>query len=388
MTTTLLYLEDDHRTEFEATVLAHDPVERTLVLDATCFFPLGGHQHADQGRIAKDGANYALVTDVRKAEDGTVTHHYLVLRGALAPGDRVTGTIEADRRRHHMGLHSAQHVFSAYLRKRFDVGTGRADFSPDGGMVVLERELPAWDLALLEEDVNRAIERELPVRRVSKDGIHTIHIGDLDASPCCGTHVANTRELGAFKLTSIQGKVLHYEVGSRARREATRLANHALETASALGLEHPRDLQAALAREVERREAAEAELAAWKEDLTKRRIARARAGGHAAPDGTFQVYGVDLTHLSTKPARDLLKRELVSDGEVWLGLCEGGSLLVASSADAVSARDVVEAFVPRWELRGGGNRRFAQAGPVPDSVADPLDEVARWLASSHSPARS
>ena len=67
-----LYTQDDHLTHFEATVVAVDPEQRTLVLDATAFYPTGGHQHCDQGRIGKDRRNFVIVTDVKRDEHGIV----------------------------------------------------------------------------------------------------------------------------------------------------------------------------------------------------------------------------------------------------------------------------------------------------------------------------
>ncbi|HED66462.1 MAG TPA: hypothetical protein ENJ09_13030 [Planctomycetes bacterium] len=382
MPTTLLYHDDDHLMRFEATILAIDPAEQTITLDATAFFPMGGHQHPDHGRIAKDAANYALVTDVRKDEDGTVVHHYLVLRGELSVGDRIVGTIEEARRRHHMALHSAQHIFSAFAKSRFDLGTGRADFSPDGGLAVMERALEPYEVLLLEDDVNRIIREAMPVERRSDGDRQLIRIGDIDESPCCGTHVKNTSEIDFFKLTSVDGKVLRYETGIAAKRRALRMANHALAASSTLGLEATRDLDLEVRRQVALREEAEKQLEDWKAALTDKRIAAARANGRPLLDGTVTLYQVDLGHLSTKPARDLLKKELVGTDELWLAQSDGGSLLVASSTPAVSARSVVEQFLEPWEMRGGGNLRFAQAGPIPPAIADPLALLATWIDES------
>ena len=77
MTEKLYYL-DSHLFEFEATVLAAREEKRgwEIVLDRTAFFPEGGGQSADTGRIGE-----ARVLDVHE-RDGEIRH---LCDRALAP---------------------------------------------------------------------------------------------------------------------------------------------------------------------------------------------------------------------------------------------------------------------------------------------------------------
>ena len=56
----------------------------------------------------------------------------------------------------------------------------------------------SWEEAELAFDLNR-----LPKEaRESSDTVRIVRVGDYDACPCSGEHVANTREIGAFRLIS------------------------------------------------------------------------------------------------------------------------------------------------------------------------------------------
>lgn len=375
METTRLYHQDDHLTSFEATVLAVDPVERTLELDATAFYPTGGHQHCDQGRIERDRRNFVVVTEVARDPSGAVLHRWTGGEGQLSVGDRVRGAVHAARRLHHMQLHTAQHALSRFAADRFGSLAGRADFGPGGGLVVVDPVLDWKQALLLEDDVNRLIREGRPVsRRVDEEGRTLIAIDDLDESRCAGTHVTSTAEIGLFKLVALDGKVVRYEVGTAAMRHAVRSAGHAQEASRRLGLERTRELVATLDELIADRDRAEKRLEQWKGEATARNATSARRTGRARADGVA-VLRVDLTHLPARDARELLKKGLAVPGEVWVGLAERGSLMVATGCEHVDARAIVNELTDRWGIRGGGGLRFAQCGPVPDDVGSPLKEA-------------
>src|SRR5581483_8213710 len=96
----LLYLRDAYLTEFEATVTAVDG--QRVALDRTAFYPTGGGQPFDTGRLG-DGR----VVEARKEGDD-VWH---TVEGAVpAVGDTVHGEIDWERRHQLMRTHTALHV--------------------------------------------------------------------------------------------------------------------------------------------------------------------------------------------------------------------------------------------------------------------------------------
>ncbi len=133
--TELLYMKDiesNYIREFDASV-----VERGfdyVVLDRTAFYPLGGGQPSDTGRLEWPGGQ-AQVREVTKKEG---VRHHLAQNPELVP-DKVHGVVDWEKRYGHMRMHTAQHIVSGVvydLWKARTVGNqlyhdrSRIDFAP------------------------------------------------------------------------------------------------------------------------------------------------------------------------------------------------------------------------------------------------------------------
>lgn len=375
MSTIRLYHHDDYLKSFEAAVVAIDPRRGRLVLDRTAFYPTGGHQECDQGKISCGRSRHVVVTAVDCDSDGQVTHRFAAARGELAPGDQVRGAIDWPRRYHHMRLHTAQHIFSHWAGERLGLVTGRAAFSPTGGKVVMSRPLTWEEIFLLEADVNRVVVEGREVSRaIDDEGVVTISIDNLTSSPCGGTHVRSTAEIDLFKITRVDGKNLHYQVGERARRFAVRLANASLRATAELACDDPARL-ADTAREAVAEAARSAEEAdRWRRRLTEAQIEAARRNAMRL-DETTRLLTVDLSHLPSKQVQNLLKQDLTGAGDVWICMADRRSLLIASASDAIDAGAVLEHLRRLWSLEGAGGPGLAQGGPVPEEITEPLGAV-------------
>jgi len=88
--TKLNYLEDTHLFEAEATFLETKNHEKgtAVILDGTIFYPQGGGQPADQGKISTPNATFT-VNDVRLDEDGTVWHFGIFENGEFQKGEKI-----------------------------------------------------------------------------------------------------------------------------------------------------------------------------------------------------------------------------------------------------------------------------------------------------------
>src|ERR1043166_4026693 len=99
MATDLLYLRDAYLTTFAATVTGVDG--QRVALDRTAFYPTGGGQPYDTGRLGE-----ARVVEVRK--EGDQVWHTLADDGPVpSVGDTVEGEIDWNRRHQLMRTHSA-----------------------------------------------------------------------------------------------------------------------------------------------------------------------------------------------------------------------------------------------------------------------------------------
>jgi misacylated tRNA(Ala) deacylase len=233
------YLAEPTVRTFEATVerVAGDRV----VLDATHFYPTGGGQPHDTGRLTTGDADGRAwhVTDVQKTD--TIYHTVAPAgeddasaAGPPAEGTAVTGDLDWERRYAHMRYHTAQHLLSAHLLDAYDAETtGNQLYADHAHLDAGYDRFAETDLADIETELNALVESALPVRWYELDRavaeerldpertrihllpdsiteVRIVEIGPeddpLDRTACAGTHVANTDEIGEIELTGRETK--------------------------------------------------------------------------------------------------------------------------------------------------------------------------------------
>ena len=235
METRKLYYEDCHLSSFSAQVVSCEETDKgyAVVLNATAFYPEGGGQACDLGTL-----NGIRVTDVR--EKGEQIVH--LCDGPLAVGETVEGIIDYDRRFDLMQQHSGEHIVSGLVHQRF--GYHNVGFHMGAELVTIDFDgpIPAEVLAEIELAANRAIwenrplhiwypsEEELPTvgyrsKRALPWPVRVVEVPGYDKCACCGTHVAQTGEIGIIKLFSCvkfhQGVRIEMACGGRALKYLT-----------------------------------------------------------------------------------------------------------------------------------------------------------------------
>lgn len=216
-----LFREDAYRRECEARVLSSSP--EGIVLDATVFYPQGGGQPGDSGRIEWSGGA-AQVIDTRKGEGDQIVHIPEADSELPPEGEVVRGEIDWDRRHRLMRMHSCMHLLSAVLPYpvtggQVGDGVGRLDLdlaeAPDKEAVTEQlNELIKADHPVQKRwiDENELDERPELVKTLSVQPprgagqIRLIDIPGVDLQPCGGTHVARTGEIGPVRVRKIEKK--------------------------------------------------------------------------------------------------------------------------------------------------------------------------------------
>lgn len=217
-----LYYERPYVKTFEAKVLDCRPGKDGLyevLLDRTAFYPEGGGQPADMGKLGE-----AAVLDVREKADGIV---HITDRQVLT-GCTVMGIIDWERRFSHMQNHSGEHLLSGIVHKHY--GFDNVGFHMGKDEVTVDfNGILTWDqIEAVETEVNELIWGNVPIEesypskeelsvldyRSKKElsgQVRIIEIPGGDVCACCGTHVITTGEIGIVKVTGL----MNYKGGVR-----------------------------------------------------------------------------------------------------------------------------------------------------------------------------
>lgn len=220
----LLFREDAYATSCIAQVTSVGP--EGIRLDRTLFYPTGGGQPGDSGRLIGEDGQVLVITDTRKGESGDDVLH-IPAEGAALPalGAKVTAEIDWERRHRLMRMHSCMHLLCSLVTGDVTGGQvgeakSRLDFNlPD---TALDKEALAADLnRLIQEDhqvserwidddelaARPELVRTMSVKPPTGSGrVRLLAIGDVDLQPCGGTHVRSTAEIGPVRIGKIENK--------------------------------------------------------------------------------------------------------------------------------------------------------------------------------------
>lgn len=222
-----LYLEDSYLRECEAVVVS---VEGSgVVLDRTVFYPRGGGQPSDTGRlipVPDSGEGFRVVNVVKK--DGRIVHE-LDCAAPFFAGDKVRCMLDWERRYRLMRMHTAAHLLAAIMHRELGVlitgnqleeGKARFDFS-----------MESFDRQKFEEVVEKANEAlgsgaELRTYSLPRDEamkipgvvklagalppsiteLRIVEIPGIDMQADGGTHVRSLREVGRIEILRLENK--------------------------------------------------------------------------------------------------------------------------------------------------------------------------------------
>ena len=110
MRTQTLYLDDSYSKEMDAQILELQPEgngKYRVLLDKTIFYPMGGGQPTDQGKLTSStwlGDVYQVIV-----KDGDIWH-FVNSSSSPTQGHPIHGEINWERRYKNMSVHSAGHV--------------------------------------------------------------------------------------------------------------------------------------------------------------------------------------------------------------------------------------------------------------------------------------
>src|SRR3954451_21724594 len=381
---------------------------RALVkLEESPFYAEGGGQVADSGVLRWPGGEARVVDVYRVGEDQALE---VEPSGEIDASAAIEAEVDRETRHATMRNHTATHLLHAALRERLgshvhQAGSSvrpdklRFDFSHGQG-------LGTEDLRAVEDRVNEWIKASRPVRWIEMERaeaerlgamalfgekygewVRVVEVDEVSRELCGGTHVANTAEVGIFKLVSEGSSAANVRrvealTGPAAIDWFREREERLREVGELLGA--PQDPVAAARRAAERlQEAGKGAQQAQKRllgDEAERLVAE------AAEMSGLKLVASRSSLSDQKQLLELANRvqpKLGADSAVALGGGEGDkvALVVLVSKGAVarglSAAEIVREAAPIVGGGGGGRDDMAQAGGKDPSRLDEALAVAR-----------
>ena len=385
-----LYYDDAYLRAFDARIAEVSADGLRVYLDRTAFYPTSGGQPHDTGELA--GTRVVDVVD----EDERIAH-VLAEPLPLAPGARVEGRIDWERRFDHMQQHTGQHLLSAVFVELYGLETVSVHFGAESSTLDLPADaLSAEQLEAAEARANALVWENRPVTVTYEDAaqaastlrkvparsgvLRIVTIDGVDRSACGGTHVRGTAEIGPVLIRGVErvrgNARVEFLCGGRAIRGAR--ADHALLQRLALEFSaRPEDLPELVAGLRDRERELRAALRRAEEELAGFRARALYERTEPGEDGVRRA-------IERRPAGGLEELRAFAHAFVALpkavliaAVDEPPALLLAASEDSgINAGAALKAALAEVGGRGGGSPRIAQ-GSVPDRVF--IDQVIRKL---------
>ena len=219
--TELLFYKEPLKYGFTGKVLLRDG--NALILDKTLFYPEGGGQPSDVGKVTGKGGEVEVV-HVEKLANGVVLHH---LKEPLdvGIGDVVEGVVDQKRRRTLEKNHTATHLILASARELFGkhIWQHGAQKGLDRSRLDIThyRRISREELEWIERRSNEIIDENIEISArfmkrkdaeaeygfvlyeggvVSGNVIRVVSIDGIDSQACAGTHCRRTGEIGWVKI--------------------------------------------------------------------------------------------------------------------------------------------------------------------------------------------
>jgi misacylated tRNA(Ala) deacylase len=208
-----------------------DAAPGRVLLAEQPFFPGGGGQLADRGRLSWSGGE-ADVAGFERVGDSV----WLLLKDQLELHGKVEAMVDPEFRQMMRELHTDTHLLNAFVFQAFNGALVTGVQLNDDGTARMDFDLPDAEnerLKALEGPINEAIRADLavgdsyiPLEQATQehglirtrsvmppptaDGtVRVVEIGTLDRQVCGGTHLVSTGRSRPIRVLKIENKGRH-----------------------------------------------------------------------------------------------------------------------------------------------------------------------------------
>ena len=391
----------------EAVDLAGAGSDIEIVTEITPFYGEAGGQVGDSGRISSFDLEIE-VADTVKDPTGLIIHKGRILSGRIKTGQSVTLSVDGEKRRATQRNHTATHILHAVLRSVLGDHVKQA-----GSLVAPDRlrfdfshfsQIDPDTLSRIEELVNDRILENVPAQTVEMaadeafksgamalfeekygDRVRVVSLSGFSKELCGGTHVANTGDIGLFKIigeSSVASGVRRIEaLTGKAALAHSRQSDRMLQETARLLKDTPEALPQRVTKLIAENKALEKEVERLKFKLT-------RLSASGTEDDVQTVNGVKVLAKRVAADSPAALRELadqfkgkMTSGIVVLGAAAGGkAFLIALVSKDLSQRyhagHIVKELSAMVGGSGGGRPDMAQAGGTqPENLDQALQKT-------------
>ena len=380
-----------------------------IILDKTLFYPEGGGQLGDQGKLIQNG-NEVNVLDT-KIEDGVIIHF---TDSSLENGS-AEGQVDSTRRKQLMDHHTAVHIVGGAARdilgphiRQAGSNKGqkyaRIDLTHHSRM---SREL----LDQIEDKANDILQLNPKVEKIvlhraeadAKYGfeiyqggppkhqqIRIIKIGDFDIQACGGTHHDEAGEVGELRIirsSQVQDGVERLQIvaGDTAREHARKQERILSEASEILGVQSD-DLPKAVQKFFQEWKSQQKKISSLEAEIVKLRTS---GGGDEAITKDGIRYVIMESSGDSKQLMKMLSELTRDESKPTLAIIGsrdgGGKIIVATTentraSEMFNSVEILNSISSHINGGGGGRPTFAQGGgSKPEGIPAALEAARKIL---------
>ena len=355
-----LYYKDNYLTKFDATVkeCINDKVIK-VVLDKTAFYPEGGGQPSDIGKL-----NDVNVLRVEVKND--IIYH--IVDKEIPVGTKVTGEIDWDYRFLNMQSHTAEHIVSGIICKMFQTSNVGFHIGKDFITMDFPVDISENDLRNIEKMANQAVYKNIKIEEKiysseeAKDieyrskielheDIRIVKIEGYDICACCGVHVSRTGEIGIIKLLKVEkyknGVRIYMLAGYKAVEDYTIKYEQVNKISVLLSLK-PNEVYSGVENQLKEQEELKKEISSLKNKIYKQEIS-----GFGERENII-VYHADMEPNDMRNYCNLLKEKTTNIAGV---IADGRFLMMSNNQDL---KQVLNDLKIEFDIKGGGSSQMIQ----------------------------